>query len=214
MSTIASILQQPEANAPRIGPNAVLQSWRALEEMEGPRVVAHVRARAGLPAVLPDGMIPEVWFVRLIDALREELDPESVERVLRRAGAYTAVYVATRRIPGIVRTVLGVVPARASIPILVAAFRKHAWTFAGAGRFTAEGEYPGMLVLEDAPTCRHRRGDRMSGAYYEAAFEGLLRIASPKVHVREVACQGAGAPRCRFHVTLHAPAAEVSCASS
>lgn len=217
MSAISSTFQQsrPETSEPRIGPNAVLQSWRALDELEDATTAARVRARAGLAETLPDGMIPEAWFLRVIDALRGELDADRAERVLRRAGMYTAVYVANRRIPATVRTILGVLPARVAIPILFTAFRKHAWTFAGAGRFSAEGDYPGTLVLDGAPTCRERRrGDRMSGAYYEAAFEGLLRIASANVHVREVACQAAGAPRCRFQVTLHAPAGEVSCASS
>lgn len=200
-STLVSATEAPA----RIGPNAVVQSMRALAELEPAAIVAAVRARAGLPSPLPPGMIPEAWFVRMVDAIRSELSPERAERVLERAGAYTAEYVAAHRIPAPVRWVLAVLPARAATALLLRAFRRHAWTFAGAGRFTTAGEHPATLVLAGAPTCRDRqRGDAMGGTYYAAAFEGLLRLASPRVRVREVACEATGAPCCRFEITLHA----------
>jgi len=190
---VTTVLQAPSTIAPvtgapaRIGPNAVVQSMRALAELEPATTVAAVRARADLPSPLPPGMIPEAWFVRIVDAIRRELPPERAERVLERAGAYTAAYVATHRIPAPIRRIFAVLPARAAIPLLLRAFRRHAWTFAGAGRFTTEGEYPATLVLEGAPTCRDRHhGEAMGGTYYAAAFEGLLRLASSRVRVREV----------------------------
>jgi hypothetical protein len=51
---------------PRIGPNAVIQTMRALAELEDPKVVDTVRRAAALPDPLPEGMIPERWFVMRI----------------------------------------------------------------------------------------------------------------------------------------------------
>lgn len=213
-SVLASTIGSPMREAPRIGPNSVLQSLRALAELESAQVLAAIRDRAALPDPLPDGMIPDAWFVRLVEAIRAELPDDRAEAVLQRAGAHTATYVAAHRIPRPIRALLAVLPARLGIPILLTAFRKHAWTFAGAGRFAIEGEYPGTLVLEDAPTCREHGDGPLRGSYYAAAFEGLLRLASARVHVHEIACQGAGAARCRFHVSFDAARTEVPCASS
>lgn len=210
----------------RIGPNAVLQTLRALREREPAEVSARVALRAELPALLPAGMIPEAWFVRLLVAVRDELSPERAEAVLRLSGAYTAAYVGQNRIPAPVRGLLAVTPERLALPMLLSAFRRHAWTFAGAGRFDVdEARYPSTIVLDGAPTCRREAAravapGRLTGAYYEAAFEGLLRLAAPHARVREVACQSGSAAFCRFEITLNTKAArfaragEPACASS
>jgi divinyl protochlorophyllide a 8-vinyl-reductase len=210
----ASLARSPE---PRIGPNAVLQTLRALDELVGPEATRAVRARAALPDAAPEGMIPEAWFVGLVRALRVSL-PEASEAVLARAGNYTADYVREHRIPAPVRGLLAVAPPRLAIPLLLRAFRTHAWTFAGAGRFDTEGAFPGTILLGGCPTCRAdvtRAREGTSGAYYEAAFEGLLRLAARNVRVREVACQGEGAPVCRFRIfTDDLPIGRAPCASS
>jgi divinyl protochlorophyllide a 8-vinyl-reductase len=196
--------------APRIGPNSVAQTLRALRELEPPECAVRVAALAGLPEPLPEGMIPEAWFVQLIQALRAELPAGRSEAVLRRSGTYTAAYVGQRRIPAPVRGLLAVLPARLALPLLLAAFRRHAWTFAGAGTFTVEGGFPGTILLDGCPTCRTgsaRSLGGQAGAYYEAAFEGLLQLAARGVRVREIACQADGAPRCRFQLSVH-PSAE------
>lgn len=188
-----------------IGPNSLLQTFRALSELE-PEDVAHsVKTRARLPATWPDGMVPEAWFARLVAALRETLPRERSEAVLRLAGRYTADYVGANRIPSPVRAALRMLPARAGIPILLRAFARNAWTFAGAGRFAAGGPFPGTITLDGCPTCRAETTvnlDGHAGAYYEAAFEGLLRLAARDVRVREVDCQAEHAAACRFRVSL------------
>ena len=194
----------------RIGPNSLIQTLRALAELEPTDVQQRVSDRAALPEPLPPGMVPEALFVKLVRALREELPPARSEAVLRRSGSYTAAYVAQNRIPAPFRGLLRVLPARAGVPMLIAAFRRHAWTFAGAGRFSVEGTLlgPGTLLLEGCPTCRAGSAEGLghvgvlAGAYYEAAFEGLLRLAAPRLHVREVACQAAASPVCRFLLTF------------
>lgn len=201
--TVATPTQGPadalRLAAPRIGPNAVLQTLDALRADAGDDVALRVATRADLPEIPLDSMVPEAWFVALVDALRAELPPDRSAAVLAEAGRRTADYVRANRIPAPFRTLLSGLPARVAVPTLLAAVRKHAWTFAGAGRFSVEGRYPGTLVLEGSPTCRARLG-RRGGAYYEAAFERLLGLASPSVRVEEVACQAAGAPACRFTV--------------
>jgi len=205
-------IQRPDA-APRIGPNAVLQTLRALRELEGAEAEERTLTRAELPGHWQEGqgMIPEAWFVRLVSALRGCLPSPRAVAVLRRAGHYTAEYVGRRRIPRLFRILLAIVPARLGLPLLIVAFRRHAWTFAGAGRFDFEGRFPGTLLLDGCPTCRDGAGQVSggAGAYYEAAFQELLRLGARDALVREVDCQGRGARLCRFQVSLttHPPVA-------
>ena len=148
-------------------------------------------------------MIPEVWFVQLVETMRQRLGATMAEAALRQAGAYTADYVAEHRIPSAFKALLAALPARWSVPLLLFAFRQHAWTFAGSSPFRVQTidaqrqEY--HLILDEAPTCR-RPCSAMGGAYYEAAFEGLLRLASSRIHVREVTCRRQGADACCFAV--------------
>lgn len=203
-----------------IGPNAVVQTYRALEELEGSALAQEVKSAAGLPEVTLDGLIPEAWFVTLIDATRARLPPDRAEAVLERSGALTAGYVGARRIPKALRVLLRILPPRLALPLLLEGFRRHAWTFAGSGHYAIEGPYPGTITLEGSPTCRPRAGDspspdpdRHAGAYYAAAFEGLLSLAAPRVRVREVACARQGAPLCRFSIQPDGPPGPESTAS-
>jgi divinyl protochlorophyllide a 8-vinyl-reductase len=190
------------AGVARIGPNSVIQTQRALQELEGPDCMQAVMTRAGCTAPLPHGMIPERVFVQVVRALRQTLPPEKSEAVLRRSGQYTAHYVARNRIPPPVRAILALLPARLGLPLLLKAFARNAWTFAGAGRFSVEGRYPGTLVLEGCPTSRPEAQASLECGceYYAAAFEGLLTLSVRNVQVREVDCQAHGSPRCRFHL--------------
>ncbi|MGF1467244.1 MAG: bacteriochlorophyll 4-vinyl reductase [Sandaracinaceae bacterium] len=193
---------QSEPGPARIGPNAVAQTLHALERREGRGLADEVRARCELPPQLPDALVPETWFVDLVEALRAQLPPGQAEATLQEGGARTASYVAARRIPTPVRVALRWMPRRVALPLLLRAFAEHAWTFAGAGEFAVDGPYPGTITLRNAPTCR--RPGAPGGAYYAAAFEGLLQIAAPGARVREIACQAQGADRCRFVIDLGA----------
>jgi len=181
----------------RIGPNAVIQTLRALDEVPGRAEM--VARRAGLEPKATEGMIPEAWFVRLLTAVRQTLPADEAEAVLADSGRRTAEYVATHRIPRLFRVLLRRLPPRLGVPLMLRAFARHAWTFAGAGRFEAEGD---TIVLRDAPTCRGQEADHALGAYYAAAFEGLLSVAAPDVRVHETHCQAQGADGCHFHITL------------
>ncbi|MGZ6059647.1 MAG: bacteriochlorophyll 4-vinyl reductase [Myxococcaceae bacterium] len=182
----------------RIGPSAVLQTLRAVEELE-PRSRAAVESRAPMEP-LEEGMIPERVFVQLIRAVRDVLPRERAEAVLRRSGALTADDVRSHRIPAAIRATLAGLPAFLAMPLILQAIERHAWTFAGAGTFGSEGK---MLLLDGAPTARPESGPPGTGcscAYYEGAFEGLLRLAAREVRVTEVACQASGAAKCQFRI--------------
>ncbi|HKL63817.1 MAG TPA: bacteriochlorophyll 4-vinyl reductase [Woeseiaceae bacterium] len=195
------------ATAAKIGPNAVLQTLRAIAELEGTACYEAVARGAALPATDADHMIPEAWFVRLVQSLRRELPWARSEAVLRRAGEYTADYVSGNRIPGLFRRLLRVLPPRLAVPLLLAAFRRHAWTFAGGGRFDTRGRYPGDILLSACPTCRHGPEPTAAGAYYEAAFQGLLRLAADGVRVHETACEARGDECCRFSIDIEGASA-------
>lgn len=162
-----------------------------------------LREASKLPSELPGGLIPEAWFVRLIEVLRRTLPAERAEAALAEAGVRTADYVTTHRIPTPVRLLLRGLPARLAIPLLLHAFDRNAWTFAGRGEYGVEGSFPGTIVLRGAPTCRGA-SIHDHGAYYRAAFERLLHLADRRVRVREASCESRGADRCRFTIEIEA----------
>ena len=198
----------------RIGPNAVTRTLDAVTERLGASTATALRLRAGIPDPVPATMIPERWFVRLVSELRATVPEPVSAAILRQAGEATAAYVAQNRVPAPARAVLAVLPSRLALPMLLRAVDRHAWTFAGRGDFR---HADGTLTLSDAPTCRASADaaadpldhpPSFGGAYYEAAFAGILALASPDIVVREVACVRAGAPACRFRLERSARAAD------
>ncbi|MEO0460944.1 MAG: bacteriochlorophyll 4-vinyl reductase [Myxococcota bacterium] len=187
---------------PKIGPNSVFQTLEALRELEGSGQVQRTLARTGLATPIPESMIPERWFLDLIAELRRDLPRSKVDAILSRSGSKTAAYVSRRRIPTLVRFLLRVLPTRVSLPILLEAIRLHAWTFAGAGDVRITERYPYVIEVHRCPTCRGGSALTPSGGYYAAAFEGLLRIVSPKIRVREHECVARGSSCCRFIIRL------------
>ena len=138
----------------QIGPNSVMRTLQAVEESYGPAMAGELHRRAALPSNRWDTLIPEEWFLSLIRELRSLLPSAEADAMLRRAGALTGEYVQENRIPKIFRGLLAALPPRLAVPLLLWAFRRHAWTFAGSGRFHFEGPHPSTLVLEGSPTCR------------------------------------------------------------
>lgn len=191
---------QFELSIVRIGPNTVMRTLQAMRELEGASAATQLASAARLPPIPTDQMIPEAWFVRTIEALRTQLPSERAERVLARAGRLTSDYVRAHRIPPFARRLLGMLPVRIGLPRLLAAIKRHAWTFVGAGSFQVLGPFPGTLILRNAPTCR-TTDPTFGGSYYSAAFEGLLQIVSDRLRVREVECgRETGKHVCRFDI--------------
>lgn len=182
----------------RIGPNAITRVAEALGRDRSPAVFA----TAGLAHYLrspPEAMVDEREVVRLHRALRSVMGEREARRVARRAGELTGDYLLAHRIPAVAGRVLHALPAALAAPLLLAAIRRHAWTFAGSGRFTAAAGRPVTLVVEDNPLCRGAASDAPLCDYYAAAFERLFRaLVHPRASVVETACEACGADACRF----------------
>ena len=79
---------------------------------------------------------------------------------------------------------LEALPASLASRQLLSAIARHAWTFAGSGRYAA------------GPVCHWHAG----------VFETLFRtLVHPRSRARETACCAAGAPACRFEIDWRRP---------
>lgn len=188
----------------RIGPNAITQVTAALQAGFGPERAAEVLREAGLGRYLespPSAMVLESEVVALHRVLRAGLEAAQGEAVCRDAGGRTADYLLANRIPRAVQALLRLLPAPLASRLLLAAISRHAWTFAGSGRFLATAGRPVRLSIEGCALCRGAAFDAPGCAYYAATFERLYRVlVSPRARAREVACAGCGASACRFEV--------------
>lgn len=133
---MASAGRSPDGVA-LIGPNAVLQTVWAMEREIGHTAARDVLEMAGI-AALPSGdaMIAEAEALRLHHALAA-LHPREAAAVALAAAEGTADYIIANRIPRPAAWLLRHLPAPLAARALMKAIAKHAWTFIGAGAFTA-----------------------------------------------------------------------------
>ncbi|MBB5689862.1 bacteriochlorophyll 4-vinyl reductase [Roseomonas alkaliterrae] len=175
--------------AARIGPNAVTRLAEALEARRGPVRARDVFARAGLADLLehpPERMVPEETVAALHGAMRCLLPADEARRIAADAGRRTAGYLLAHRIPCIMRVALPVLPRRIATRILLAAMARHAWTFAGSGRFEVLGGAAPRFALRGGALLRGGSADA-ARAYLAATFEGLFQAltgASARVGAR------------------------------
>ena len=192
------------AGAGRIGPNALTRMAEALRAALGPGPAQDLLVAAGLPRLLdepPTAMVDEDVVRRLHRAVADALDPATAEAVARDAGRRTAAYILAHRIPAPARLVMRALPPAMAAMLLLAAIRRHAWTFAGSGRFRTEPGRPLRLVLDDCPLCRGGGAERPACGYFAATFEGLFAaLVSRAATVHEIECAATGASACRFEV--------------
>jgi divinyl protochlorophyllide a 8-vinyl-reductase len=207
------------ADASRIGPNAVIQLGEALRPRIGAEAARQLYERAGLSAWWvwpPDRMLPEDAVARLHDTVRAALDPALAREVSCDAGRRTARYLLAHRIPRPVQALLRALPAPLAARVLLAAIARHAWTFAGSGRFTAASGPPqGLaaatlsdgartrftLTITGNPLCRGWRSEVPACDFYTGTFEGLFRaLVHTGSQIVETACESRGDAGCRFEV--------------
>ncbi len=157
-----------------IGPNAVLQTVAAMEARLGQAETRAILEDAQI-AALPSGqhMIPEAHALRLHRWLALH-QPLGSFTIAEEAGARTADYIIAHRIPRPAVWLLRHLPASAAAPLLMAAIRKHAWTFIGAGQFAADGGWHFTIDRTDA-------GDPVLPPdslfhWYAAVFTRLYRV--------------------------------------
>lgn len=185
------------AQAALIGPNAILQTVAMLDRMQGRAIRDRVMARAAVP--MPDGhaMIPEAQAAAMHRAVHLEL-PLQGGAVLRAAGHATAEYILRHRIPAFAQRIIRALPAPLGARVLAAAITRHAWTFAGSGRFRALPGCPLVFELTDNPL---RDPGGQPCVWHAAVFERLFRrLVWPRATVREVDCIAQGGPLCRFEI--------------
>ena len=194
------------ASVARIGPNSIIRIADALLARHGAETAAAVFAAAGLSHYLdaaPDAMVPAVDVTALHTALRAGLDRDAAEAVCQDAGVATADYLLAHRIPKPAQALLKIMPPVPAARVLIKAMGRHAWTFAGAGRFEGTAGRPTRLVIADGPIQAASPGASAPVCgYYAATFEHLFRtLIARRAVVRETACQAMGAPACTFTVT-------------
>jgi divinyl protochlorophyllide a 8-vinyl-reductase len=188
----------------RIGPNAILQVDGALRAAYGDDATGDLFRAAGLERYLrepPTGMVDEREVIRLHATLRARLAPPDARRIAREAGLATGDYLLAHRIPRAAQRVLAVLPAPLAARVLLAAIARHAWTFAGSGRYAARAGRPVVVTIGDCPLCRGVRSVAPQCEYYAATFERLFRtLVAPHAHVVETRCRALGAEACTFEI--------------
>jgi divinyl protochlorophyllide a 8-vinyl-reductase len=191
-------LAQREA-AGRIGPNAVLQLAEVLLEQDGSEARARVFRRAGLIRHLaspPSQMVEEQEVARLFGALREELGQAVALKRLADAGARTAAYLLSHRIPPFARVLLPNMPASFAAVLLTRSIQRHGWTFLGSGSLEVVRGNPLGIRIRLAPSLLPV--SRLAGEFYRATFEGLFRaLVDPEARA---APEPAAAGICRFDI--------------
>jgi divinyl protochlorophyllide a 8-vinyl-reductase len=81
------------------------------------------------------------------------------------------------------------------------AIGRHAWTFAGTGRFSARCGRPCVVEIAGNPLVAGERGPAPVWVWHEAVFRRLFQaLVHPQAGVTETACGAAGAPTCRFAI--------------
>ncbi len=126
----------------RIGPNAITRVAEALRSQRGEAATQQLFAVAGLSHHLdrpPERMVAEADVIALHAALRQL---PGWRLIARDAGQRTAGYLLAHRIPRPVRLLLRLLPARLAAQLLAGAIARHAWTFAGSGRFAVHAGTP------------------------------------------------------------------------
>ncbi len=197
----------------RIGPNAITRVAETLPAFVGTNATWALFERAGLVNYLrepPDRMVDETEVTRLHGVLRASLGSTVAGRVAHGAGLRTAEYLLAHRIPKPVQALLKRLPAPLAARVLLSAIRRHAWTFAGSGVFTARacgGVFtaaagrPVVLAIRGNPLCKGMTAGEPACDFYAATFERLFRVlVHANAKVVEVACEACGAAECRFEV--------------
>jgi divinyl protochlorophyllide a 8-vinyl-reductase len=179
----------------RVGPNAIIQTRTALDDLVGPALGCAVFEDAGLGCYLaaaPAEMVDEAEPAALFAALRHRMPPNAADRVLREAGLRTGDYILAHRIPRPVQVLLRRLPDMLASWLLLSAIREHAWTFAGSGEFICSHGRPLVIEIADNPLATP--GCPWHLAVFERLFHSLV---DARVTVEHSTCCAAGEAVCR-----------------
>lgn len=189
------------AEAGLIGPNALLQLIAVLDRHEGRATRDLLFEAAGVaPPSADAGMWPEDQAGAVHRMVRQAL-PERADGLLRLAGQATADYILAHRIPLGARVLIRALPGPLGARVLSGAIARHAWTFAGSGRFRIVSRRPLVFEVAGNPLIRGEAAAHPICHWHAAVFERLFRrLVWPGAVVEEVVCAATGAPACRFEI--------------
>lgn len=205
--TVASLhssaipVHDAESHAARIGPNALIQTAAVLCARFGDAEAGDVLMAATGRTIerLPSDMVHEGEVNSLMAELRKRYGHELAASILHESGERTAAYLLANRIPAAAQWVIRMLPRMLGTRLLLSAVGRHAWTFAGSGRFSYIVGSPTTLCFGDCAICRGRSDAAPVCDYYAATFETLFRkLVNSHTRVREVECCAAGGSVCRF----------------
>lgn len=133
----------------RIGPNAILQLLPVLDLALGRP--GRDRVLQGIDLPPPDaGMWPEAACRAAHLAVYRAL-PDRAGTLMTEAGTATADYILANRIPRLAAMLIRNLPSPLGARLLTAAIARHAWTFAGSGRFQVMSHAPLLVEIADNP---------------------------------------------------------------
>ena len=188
----------------QIGPNVVLQLIPAAIALGlGDRLQTLFKA-AGFEnwwTDPPKEMIAAKDAAILFCAIHKTFSGMEAEALLTRAGQMTADYLLANRIPRAAQVILRLMPRNISVPVLSNAIAKHAWTFAGAGRFQARMTPALQFEIAGNPLCADLQTSYPSCHWHAAVFQRIFEsIFHKPVRVIEKDCACVSDRFCRFDI--------------
>lgn len=193
-------MSRPRSGEALVGPNAVTQLAPVLERRLGAEAAAALFAQAGLAhhwVAPPQAMVPEAEAAALHRVLWSALPSLEAQAAAFEAGWATGGYLLTHRIPKFVQGLLRLSSPRLAAFLLLRAIAAHAWTFVGSGRLSARAGAICLIEIAANPLAAARC------AWHRGVFLRLFRaLVSARSSVVETACCAAGAPACRFEISL------------
>ncbi len=176
----------------RIGPNAITRMGEALRAAYGSSLEEAVFLSAGLSGYLhhpPEHMVPELDVRALHEALRSRLPLAQYRSVSWQAGLLTGDYLLAHRIPRLAQQALAILPRNLAGRALLAAISRHAWTFAGSGKFRATSQPSLRIELHDCPLCRGVTAREPVCDYFAGTFTRIWStLVDPEVRILETRC--------------------------
>jgi divinyl protochlorophyllide a 8-vinyl-reductase len=156
----------------RIGPNAILQLLPVLDDALGR--VGRDQLLCGIDLPPPDaGMWPEAACRAAHLAVWQGCGDQA-RAILAQAGQGTADYILVHRIPGPAKALIRALPAPLGARLLTAAITRHAWTFAGSGRFRVAAQRPLTFEIADNPLAFPGYPCSWHAAVFARLFQALV----------------------------------------
>lgn len=189
-----------EQTPPKVGPNAIIQTRTALDELAGSDARRAIFGAAGLERFTdtdPDAMVDAGIVNALNRQIAARLDAKTADAVMKRAGELTGDYILANRIPKAAQWLLKHLPSDVAQRVLLAAIARNAWTFAGNARVD---KGPDFIAIHDNPICLGRNGFS-SCIWHAAVFRRLFQtLVDPAITIHETECAGRGGRMCRFEI--------------